>query len=116
MSNETLISKHAADLWWGDGWNTGTPPPPTAVAHAPLPPWSDPHAGLAMVLALLALIFTPFGIAAWITANHELRRIEAGACSKRGAGFIVFAKIVGVSVTLLALTVFVGLIAFSVSR
>ncbi|HEV7558570.1 MAG TPA: hypothetical protein VGO00_24035 [Kofleriaceae bacterium] len=106
----TQISKQSANVWWSEHLGRPIPAQVPPQAYFQPPVIDPPHAALAMILAVLGLLFTPFAIAAWILAGHELRRIEAGSASKHGAGWLVVAKAMGVVVTLFAVTMLAGLL------
>ena len=109
----TAISKQSANVWWSEHLGRPIPahvPPQAYFQSAPSVTLDEPQAALAMVFAVLGFLFTPFAIAAWILAGHELRRIEVGSASGHGKGWLVLAKALGVIVTLFAVTMLVGLL------
>jgi len=106
----TAISKQSANVWWSEHLGRPIPARVPPQAYFQPSPVREAHVALAMIFAVLGLVFTPFAIAAWVIASHELRRIEAGVASKHGAGWLVVAKALGVIVTLFAATMLVGLL------
>jgi hypothetical protein len=93
------IPLQSANVWWSIG--LGRVPPGWEPSSASAPP-EDPEVRLAAVLAILGLVFAPFGLAAWVAATHELRRIRRNVVTDRGRGFLVLAQVVGAIVTLVA--------------
>ena len=70
-------------LWWG------------AQHRVAVPRLYPPSIGIAIFLALLALVFPLLGPATWVYANEQLDRVARGFAARRGVGWIVFAKVCG---------------------
>ena len=104
---------------------TGRPPRPTqpflrdgeigADRPGPATPPNEekPHrGGVVLVLGILSLItfLFPFGIAAWVMANHDLNEMQAGRMDRGGMGMIKAGKVCGV--INVSLTIAATLMAF----
>jgi hypothetical protein len=63
-----------------------------------------PHRGvLVLVFGILGLVLCfPFGIAAWIMGNADLREIQAGRMDRAGEGMTQAGRICGIVATILA--------------
>jgi hypothetical protein len=78
-----------------------------------------PHRGvLILVFGILGLVLCfPFGIAAWIMGNGDLKEIRAGRLDPAGEGLTQAGRICGIVATILAViyvVVFFLLVAFGV--
>ena len=69
----------------------------------------NPHrAGLILTFGLIGLLVcVPFGIAAWVMGNHDLREMAAGRMDRRGEGQTRAGKIIGIIACAFALLMLV---------
>jgi hypothetical protein len=112
-SDEAAIEKQSANIWWSEHLGRPIParvPPQAYFQRSPAPALDEPHIALAMVLAVLGIVFAPFAIGAWILAGHELRRIELGSASDRGKAWLVVAKGLGAVMTVVAAAMLAGVV------
>ncbi|HEX4453312.1 MAG TPA: hypothetical protein VH143_20715 [Kofleriaceae bacterium] len=112
MTNEDETSSRvAANMWWQ--------PHPAMAAMAASPAASRAFAlrsssPLAtLIVALLGLVFSPFGIAAWIWAGSQLKAIELGTMRCDHRAVLVIAKVLGVVVTVAMITGIIIVLALS---
>jgi hypothetical protein len=104
-------SRIAAELWWQ--------PHPALPAIAVSPASSRSFAlrsasPLAtLIVALLGLVVSPFGIAAWIWAGSQLNAIGLGTMRSDNRAVLVIAKVLGVFVTIAMLTGIVLVLALA---
>jgi hypothetical protein len=105
-------SARAARLWWQ--------PHPALPAIPVVSTWPDatgatslrdPHPVATLLVALLGLVFTPFAIGAWIWAGRQLDAIERGELARDGRAVLVIAKLLGVIVTVAAITTAILIVA-----
>ncbi len=78
-------------------------PPPTSTQPPPVSAPLRPHRGiLILVLGILGLILCPpFGIAAWLMGNSDLREIRQGYMDPSGEGLTQGGRICGIVGTIL---------------
>jgi len=70
-------------LWWN------------AQRRVAVPRLHPPPIGVAIFLAVLALVFPLLGPATWVYANEELERVARGFSARRRTGWLVVAKVCG---------------------
>jgi hypothetical protein len=100
QTQEPRFIPDPATIWWG----------PTFRAAQTLRemPVALPRAQIktALALAVLSLIVSLFGPAAWWHASRELQRIRNGDADGAGSGWLQLAMVIGVFATFWFVTIF----------
>ncbi len=112
MTNEDETdSRVAANLWWQPHPAMAAMPASPAASSSFALRSSSPLATL--IVALLGLVFSPCGIAAWIWAGSQLKAIELGTMRSDNRTVLVIANVLGVFVTVAMITGIVIVLALS---
>ena len=84
--------------------SSATPPKPTPPPQADLKHY-EPHRGvLILTFGILGVACCfPFGIAAWVMGNNDIKQIEAGTMDPTGKGMTNAGKICGIIGTVLGI-------------